>query len=479
MAIILATTASLLTVYVGPGAMGSGVAEVMGLLNGVNYTDAISFRTLMVKCLGTLFAVTSGLCIGKEGPLVHIGANVGVLCCFMPIALANYLQNDVMKRQLLAAGAACGVSVAFGAPIGGALFAYEISKPNTFWTFNMLWRVFTATSISCFTLSILQSLSEGIPLSLSDSGAVKFGSVTQEGENSMLDLPAAVIIGIVTGLMGALFIHMTIVLGMQRKKYVNTPVKKVLECAFMAFITASCFYGVVVARKDNCRPQRGSSGEEQSEEFQFTCESGYYNPLATLIFNTEGGTIRQFFKYPEIISNSLVEQDGGAAIIWNLLIYLSLWYFFFVVTYGIWVPAGVFVPGMIIGCTVGLLYLELMILGFNFNVLRLGGQSYLVIGASAMLSSYTRLTYSLAVLMLETTQAINMFLPMLISIIVAHGVARFFNRSLYEYSIRGKQMPLLRNHVPKINEDIRVRDMLLALYDEGQELQAAESVCTV
>jgi H+/Cl- antiporter ClcA len=203
--------------------------------------------------------------------------------------------------------------------------------------------------------------------------------------------------------MGALFIHMTIVLGMQRKKYVNTPVKKVLECAFMAFITASCFYGVVVARKDNCRPQRSSSGEEQSEEFQFTCADGYYNPLATLIFNTEGGTIRQFFKYPEIISNSLVEQDGGIAIIWNLLIYLSLWYFFFVVTYGIWVPAGVFVPGMIIGCTVGLLYLELMILGFNFNVLRLGGQSYLVIGASAMLSSYTRLTYSLAVLMLETT----------------------------------------------------------------------------
>ena len=41
---------------------------------------------------------------------------------------------------MIAAGAACGISVAFGAPIGGALFAYEISKPNTFWTFfqNML-----------------------------------------------------------------------------------------------------------------------------------------------------------------------------------------------------------------------------------------------------------------------------------------------------------------------------------------------------
>jgi H+/Cl- antiporter ClcA len=37
------------------------------------------------------------------------------------------------------------------------------------------------------------------------------------------------------------------------------------------------------------------------------------------------------------------------------------------------------------------------------NLLRVGGSSYLVIGASAMLSSYTRLTYSLAVIMMETT----------------------------------------------------------------------------
>lgn len=93
---------------------------------------------------------------------------------------------------------------------------------------------------------------------------------------------------------------------------------------------------------------------------------------------------------------------------------------------------------MIIGCTLGLLYLELLLFGFNMNLLRLGGQSYLVIGAAAMLSSYTRLTYSLAVIMMETTQAINMFLPILISIMVSHGVARIFNRSIYEYSIRAK-----------------------------------------
>jgi CBS domain-containing protein len=52
--------------------------------------------------------------------------------------------------------------------------------------------------------------------------------------------------------------------------------------------------------------------------------------------------------------------------VWNLLIYLGLWYVFFVITFGVWVPAGVFIPGMIIGCTIGLLYLVAMLaVGFS------------------------------------------------------------------------------------------------------------------
>lgn len=67
----------------------------------------------------------------------------------------------------------------------------------------------------------------------------------------------------------------------------------------------------------------------------------------------------------------------------------------------------------------------------------------------------------------------------MISILVSYAVASYFNRSLYEYSIRGKQIPLLRNYVPRANADIRVRDILLNQYDEGQDLQVVESVCTV
>jgi chloride channel 6 len=61
----------------------------------------------------------------------------------------------------MSAGIAAGVSAAFGAPIGGSLFAYELSKPNTFWSFSLTWKVFFASTISAFTLSIFKQLYEG------------------------------------------------------------------------------------------------------------------------------------------------------------------------------------------------------------------------------------------------------------------------------------------------------------------------------
>lgn len=127
---------------------------------------------------------------------------------------------------------------------------------------------------------------------MTDSGAIKFGIVGSSYENVLLDIPAAIVIGIVCGLLGAFFIHFTCWSGMQRKKYVNTPVKKVCEAAFMAFITATAFYCVVISRSGGCHNKEGSVAKELEEEFRFTCPYGEYNPLATLVFNTEGGTIR-------------------------------------------------------------------------------------------------------------------------------------------------------------------------------------------
>jgi H+/Cl- antiporter ClcA len=150
-------------------------------------------------------------------------------------------------------------------------------------------------------------------------------------------------------------------------------------------------------------------------------------------------------------------------------------------TYGISVPAGVFVPGMLIGCSLGMMYLDLLMTGFNINLMRLGGESYLILGSAAMLASYTRLTYSLAVIIIETTQSINLFIPVMITIFISYGVARMFNRSLYEMSIRSKSLPVLRDRIPAESQNVRVRDLIKELFDpkKGYELETVPEVCKV
>jgi chloride channel 7 len=153
--IFFAGLASVLTVYVGPGANGSGIAELMAVLNGVNYPDFMGVRTLIVKIVGVIFGIVGFLYIGKEGPLAHIGAVISQLVIYyIPFPAFEYFKNDLVKREFAAAGASAGVSAAFASPIGGSLFSYELSKPTTFWTFSMIWRVFFCSAVSTFTLSL-------------------------------------------------------------------------------------------------------------------------------------------------------------------------------------------------------------------------------------------------------------------------------------------------------------------------------------
>lgn len=67
-------------------------------------------------------AVSAGLMLGKEGPLVHVAC-----CCgrFIAQFFPKYRNNEAKMREMLSAAAAAGVSVAFGAPIGGVLFSLE------------------------------------------------------------------------------------------------------------------------------------------------------------------------------------------------------------------------------------------------------------------------------------------------------------------------------------------------------------------
>lgn len=59
----------------------------------------------------------------------------------------------------------------------------------------------------------------------------------------------------------------------------------------------------------------------------------------------------------------------------------------------------------------------------------------ILLAVGAMLSSYCRMTYSLVVVMLETTSSANIFAPMIVSVMVSRAVANLFTPSLYARAI--------------------------------------------
>jgi len=51
--------------------------ELIGYLNGTLVRHIFGLRTLIVKFLSCTLAVGSGLPVGPEGPMIHMGAMVG------------------------------------------------------------------------------------------------------------------------------------------------------------------------------------------------------------------------------------------------------------------------------------------------------------------------------------------------------------------------------------------------------------------
>ena len=91
---MLVTFGAALSLYWAPGAIGSGVAETLAYVNGVNYTGLIGWPTLIVKALGVVLAVAGNIKVGKEGPLAHIGSIIGVVCLYLPWLPNKSFRND-------------------------------------------------------------------------------------------------------------------------------------------------------------------------------------------------------------------------------------------------------------------------------------------------------------------------------------------------------------------------------------------------
>ncbi|MCB2187155.1 MAG: chloride channel protein [Deltaproteobacteria bacterium] len=107
-----------LITYLAPEAKGPGVPEVIAAV--AIRQGRIRHRVTFLKALISSLLIGAGASVGREGPIVQIGASVG-----SSLAQLAGLGPE-LRRALLAAGAAAGIGATFNAPIAGTLFAMEI-----------------------------------------------------------------------------------------------------------------------------------------------------------------------------------------------------------------------------------------------------------------------------------------------------------------------------------------------------------------
>ena len=112
-----AAVARVLVVQFAPSAEGSGIQRVEAVFNGDVKPAPNSI--LPVKFFGGIFAMGSGLALGREGPTVQMGATLSWL-------ISRWLTKDDQDSNIIgAAGAGAGLAVAFNTPIGGSVFVFE------------------------------------------------------------------------------------------------------------------------------------------------------------------------------------------------------------------------------------------------------------------------------------------------------------------------------------------------------------------
>ncbi|KAH8379152.1 hypothetical protein KR009_003321 [Drosophila setifemur] len=419
-----ALSASLVRMF-APYACGSGIPEIKTILSGFIIRGYLGKWTLLIKSVGLMLSVSAGLTLGKEGPMVHIASCIGNIFSHL---FPKYGRNEAKKREILSAAAAAGVSVAFGAPIGGVLFSLE--EVSYYFPLKTLWRSFFCALIAAF---VLRSLTP-----FGNEHSVLF-FVEYNKPWIFFELIPFVFLGIMGGVIGTLFIKANL-WWCRYRKFSKLGQYPVMEVLFVTLVT-----GII------CYPN------------PFTRMN--MNELIFLLVSkcSPGDVTNPLCEYKRInitMGNSIIEVTepgpGVYSSIWLLMLTFILKLALTIFTFGMKVPAGLFIPSLLLGAIMGrIVGIGVEQFAYSYpNIWFFTGECadsnlitpglYAVVGAAAVLGGVTRMTVSLVVIMFELTGGVRYIVPLMAAAMASKWVGDALGRQgIYDAHIALNGYPFL------------------------------------
>ncbi|CAE7244434.1 CLCN6 [Symbiodinium sp. CCMP2456] len=423
---VLASVAGFCVCFVEPLAAGSGIPEIKSFLNGIHMPRMLDVKTLVAKAVGVMFSVGAGLPCGKEGPMIHSGAICGSLTS--RVFWTNRLRPinmDKEQRDLVTAGAAAGVSAAFSAPVGGVLFAIE--EGATHMSVDIMLKTFVAAACAALVVRFFHSgFDTGLWGMLGSAVPLEFGALP-DLRYSIWELPLFALVGILGGLMGALYNWLNVKLTRVRMRFIGpTGWRRWFEVLVLTFVVSTIKFLVPVVLMDGVGNVFGSVKQ-------------------TLWWSEQAEGVKAIFHQEMTVSDM--------AILGTVQFFIACW------TYGAGVPSGLFLPSLYLGAAWG----KLLGMGFYYAGMLhhiSDADKYAFVGSAAALSGLGRITISLSVIVMECTINNQFGVPLFLATMLAKWVGQLFNEGIYDLHLELKHVPLLEPMGGKELLDLRAMDIM-------------------
>uniref|UniRef100_A0A6B2KY49 Chloride channel protein n=1 Tax=Arcella intermedia TaxID=1963864 RepID=A0A6B2KY49_9EUKA len=484
--------ASPMVIWFEPNAAGSGIPEVIGYLNGVHIPRIFTPKVYLAKITSVICSVASGLPLGPEGPMIHIGGTIGASVESRNLFLRKLIpwhqfRNQEDKRQFVLGGVASGVSAAFNAPIGGLAFSWE--EISTFWEGQQAWMILFACMLSAFLTNFLLSLTF-FPNNVGffTRGTILFFVPSINSLGVWIFLPA-IVIGLIGGTLGVIFTWIALFFARQRRrKLFQNKIVKLLEPILICLLFMSIGFFFPFAFP--CVPIPGvnqteielmelhpienataeAEGEHEVDISRWLCPAGQHNVMANMTLLPGHELIKL-----------LINRENVGYFRYDTLIAFLVYYFLFAAwcAGGVSLASGFVVPMITIGATFGRIIGKVMLLIAPLSESNNPG-AYALLGSAAFFAGVSRLSISLTIIMIELSGDILMAFPLMVSIMVAKKFADMWIHSLYHALLALKGVPYLPevSSIPGI-DGLRVSDVMTTNVIVLHEVESIRNIANI